>query len=138
MKNWIWVLCLMMGVAGVATAEETPVDTATVAPVEVTEAAPVADEAPADEAMDEAVLDRLVFASGEVTAVQADQKSIEIRVYLDDEGNASDEVIKLTWSDATDITNGEDTLAAADIKTGQDVDVEYDPETKAMTYLFIY
>jgi len=83
-------------------------------------------------------LDNLEFASGEATTFDAASGKLEVKVYLDDAGNPAENTIELTVDAQTEITNGEKDLDNTALKTGVEIDVEYDKNSKKATYVFVY
>lgn len=81
-------------------------------------------------------IENLDFASGEVVAYG--NGNLDVKVYLDAAGEASEETLSLTIDDKTEITNGETELKPDALKQGAEVDVEYDVQTKQATYIFVY
>ncbi len=92
--------------------------------------------APAETIEDD--LDNLEFASGEATSFDAASGKLEVKVYLDDAGNPAENTIELAVNAQTEITNGEKDLDNTALKTGVEIDVEYDKNTKKATYVFVY
>lgn len=83
-------------------------------------------------------LDNLEFASGETTSFDAAAGKLQVKVYLDDAGNPSENTIELNVDKDTEITNGEKDLDASALKTGVEIDVEYDKNSNKATYVFVY
>lgn len=113
----------------------TATDTATTtAPAPAALTAPAAEEADAGEAAVEA----LDFASGEIVAFDAASGKLDVKVYLDAEGNASEQTLSVTVDAQTEITSGDEPLKTDALTKGAEVDVEYDTSSKKATYIFIY
>ncbi|MBP9732965.1 MAG: hypothetical protein KBD07_01165 [Candidatus Omnitrophica bacterium] len=93
---------------------------------------------PAAAATMEDNLDNLEFASGEATSFDAASGKLQVKVYLDDAGNPSENTIELNVDTDTEITNGEKDLDATALKTGVEIDVEYDKNSNKATYVFVY
>jgi hypothetical protein len=101
-------------------------------------AAPASAVTDAPAAVIEDDLDNLEFASGEATSFDAASGRLEVKVYLDDAGNPAENTIALTVDAQTEITNGEKDLDSTALKTGVEIDVEYDKNSKKATYVFVY
>ncbi len=133
MKNqyrWVMGAVLWMTLTvwtGAAHAEDAPV--APAAPA-------AASAAPAEDNLDN--LDNLEFASGETTSFDAATGKLQVKVYLDDAGNPAENTIDLTVDSETEITNGEKDLDSSALKTGVEIDVEYDKTNRKATYVFVY
>ena len=83
-------------------------------------------------------LQALVFASGEILGYDAAEGILEVKVYLDAEGNAVDTNIRIHIVKETQITDGEMVLAPEALHRDAEVDVEYEIESKKATYIFVY
>jgi len=80
----------------------------------------------------------LVFASGEIVAVQHESQAFRVRIYFDREGNYDRHEIALTYGPQTLFTDGEQDLDRMALQKDREVDVEYDPRTRMATYVFVY
>lgn len=106
---------------------------------DATAAAPASPAEPAEEVAPAATpLDNLDFASGEIVSFDAASGKLDVKVYLDGTGDAKEQTISLTVGDGTEITSGENDLKSDALKTGAEIDVEYDTTNKKATYVFIY
>jgi len=83
-------------------------------------------------------LQALAFASGEILGYDTVEGILEVKVYLDAEGNAVDTNIRVHIVKETQITDGEMVLAPTALHRDAEVDVEYEIESKKATYIFVY
>jgi len=80
----------------------------------------------------------LEFSSGEVVTFEKATRNLQVHIYLDSEGNASETTLSLQIGDFTEITDGEKNLSPEFLTSGKEVDVEYDSDKMEATYIFVY
>ena len=83
-------------------------------------------------------LENLEFSSGEIVSFEAASGMLNVKVYLDTDGNASEKTLSLKVTDKTELTDGENALQKDALTAGAEVDVEYDVKTNEVTYIFVY
>src|SRR5258706_10342838 len=74
-------------------------------------------------------LENLDFASGEILTFDAPSGKIDVKVYLDANGEANEQTLSLKVDNQTEITDGENELKTDALVKGAEVDVEYDTRT---------
>ena len=121
------VAILVVSFAAPASAEDVPA--APAVPAGEEQAAP-AEDLPA--------LENLDFASGEILTFDGASGKMDVKVYLDANGEANEQTLSLKVENQTEITDGENELKTDALAKGAEVDVEYDTRTKAATYIFVY
>ena len=96
---------------------------------------PEAPAVPEPEAYD---AEALAFVSGEAAQYDPSAKTLLVRIFLDEEGNMSDQTLLVRVTSDTEITDGEESLDAGALSRRAEVDVEYKKENNTATYIFIY
>ena len=133
----VFLLALMFSpVIAVHAEDAAPAQTQPTADAPAQAAKPAAPEQPAGENLP--ALENLDFASGEILTFDAPSGKIDVKVYLDANGEANEQTLSLKADNQTEITDGENELKTDALVKGAEVDVEYDTRTKAATYIFVY
>ncbi len=89
-------------------------------------------------AVDEEITPRFSFVSGEVVSFNVEERLLDVRVYLDSEGNPMEHVLSLSIPHDIQITDGTGELDIDALSQAREVDVEYGEETKKTSYIFVY
>ena len=123
-------------------AETAPAPTEAISTAPAVTTAPVEAPAPAaattTPAKESEVSENVEFVSGEISAVDAANKSVTVKLYGETDDKAGDKVITVKTDDTTDITDGDKDRNLASLSAGTEVDVEYDPASNKATYIFVY
>lgn len=79
-----------------------------------------------------------VFISGTIQKWDQTARRLSLETYLNESGNPAQNLVEMILTPETEILSSDAKGGTPEVHEGQDVDAEFDPESRKATYLFIY